>query len=107
MKIADLYAIFEQIQRDIQELKDTCSKIPKDREYSAHIIHSIQEEIAKLEAKKNKILNLEIQIPNFLEKEVVENEIIYFDNSIQNKNESTEQTKRQIPPLIKKQIRRY
>lgn len=105
LKIADLYAIFEQIQRDIQELKDTCARIPKDREYSAHIISSIQAEIEKLESKKNKILNLEIQIPNVIEHEVTKSETIYFEKSSETKTESS--TKNAIPPIIKKQTRRY
>ncbi|MCX7999207.1 MAG: hypothetical protein N3A69_09705 [Leptospiraceae bacterium] len=104
MKIADLYALFERIQRDIQELKDTCARIPKDREYSAHIISSIQAEIEQLESKKNKILNLEIQIPNVLEHEATKNEITHFDRP----SEKTEQNpKNTIPPIIKKQTRRY
>ncbi len=62
-KVADLQTIFESIERDIAELKETLSKIPKNRDYSFPIINSIKKEIEKLEKKKELILNLEVKLP--------------------------------------------
>lgn len=107
MKVADLYTLFEEIQKDIKDLKDIYARIPKDREYSNQILQSIQQEIEKLEAKKNLILNMEISLPNstLIEKEHGPQEIKNFDMPKEiSKTETTTQVK---PPLIKKHTRRY
>jgi chromosome segregation ATPase len=62
-KVSDLHEIFESIQRDIDELKETKARIPKEREYSKHLIASISEEIKKLEDRREMILNLEVKLP--------------------------------------------
>lgn len=105
MKVSDLYALFEQIQKDIQDLKDTYDRIPKDREYSFQILQSIQQEIEKLEAKKNLLLNLEISLPSSIEKETNFQEILNSEKS--NEISKNETTPNNHPPLIKKQTRRY
>jgi hypothetical protein len=63
LKVSDLNSIFESIQRDIDELTETQKKIPRDREYSSHVLASISEEIRKLEERKEIILNMEIKLP--------------------------------------------
>lgn len=62
-KVSDLNSIFESIQRDINELVETKSRIPKDREYSSQLLDSISLEIRKLEERKAKILDMEIKMP--------------------------------------------
>ncbi|MDX1960587.1 MAG: hypothetical protein SFU98_18595 [Leptospiraceae bacterium] len=64
IRIGDLNKLFESIQRDIEELESTKSRIPNSREYSQKILRSIEEEIQKLRAKKEEILNIEIKLPD-------------------------------------------
>lgn len=62
-KVSDLQTIFESIQRDVDELKETLARIPQDRDYSLPVTTSIQQEIERLEKRRDVLLNLEIRLP--------------------------------------------
>lgn len=63
MNIAELCKLYESIQQDIAELKQTKSRVPENREYTEVIRKSITQEIEKFEILKGMILDLEIEIP--------------------------------------------
>lgn len=63
MNISELCELYESIQQDITELKQTKSRIPENREYTEAIRKSIAQEIEKFEVLKGMILDLEIEIP--------------------------------------------
>ena len=62
-KVSDLNSYFARIERDIEELKLTLSKIPGDRSYANPILISIQKEIDKLEEHRKTILDIDVKIP--------------------------------------------
>lgn len=63
MNISDLCQLYEAINRDISDLKQTRNRIPENREYTEAIRKSITQEIEKFEILKGMILDLEIEIP--------------------------------------------
>ncbi len=102
-KVSDLNSIFESIQRDIDELAETQKKIPKDREYSSHVLASISEEIRKLEERKEMILNMEIKLP-----EEILSSIQKRLNLKENADSDTTKNPQELTQFTKnKTIRRY
>ena len=63
MKVQDLCYIYESINQDILELKQTRNKVPTDREYTSALQKSINKEIEKFENLKGMVLDLEVEIP--------------------------------------------
>lgn len=63
MNISELCKIYESINQDIFDLKQTRNRIPENREYTDIIRKSITQEIEKFEILKGMILDLEIEIP--------------------------------------------
>jgi hypothetical protein len=61
-KVSDLINLYDAIERDIEELKDTLRLVPEDREYSTGIKESISLEIEKLGTLQKEILALEISL---------------------------------------------
>lgn len=63
LNISELCKIYESIQQDIVDLKQTKARIPENREYTENIQKSLTQEIEKFELIKGMILDLEIEIP--------------------------------------------
>jgi hypothetical protein len=63
LEVSDLCHIYESLNQDIAELKQTKNRIPTDREYSEILKDSISLEIEKYENLKSMILDLEVEIP--------------------------------------------
>jgi hypothetical protein len=61
--VSDLCNIYESLNQDIAELKQTRNRIPSGREYSEVLKKSITLEIEKYENLKSKLLDLEVEVP--------------------------------------------
>jgi hypothetical protein len=71
-KVSDLINLYDAIERDIEELKDTLRLVPEDREYASGIKDSISIEIEKLGTLQKEILSLEISLEDTLPHEKLE-----------------------------------
>lgn len=63
MDVSELCHIYESLNQDIAELKQTKNRIPSDREYSEVLNKSIALEIEKYENLKSMLLDLEVEVP--------------------------------------------
>ena len=62
MNVKDLCHIYESLNQDIGELKQTRNRIPENREYSEMLKKSITQEIEKYENLKSMLLDLEVEV---------------------------------------------
>jgi TRAP-type mannitol/chloroaromatic compound transport system substrate-binding protein len=63
IKVTDVLKLFAILERDINELSNTNQSISDNRDYSYTLKKSISDEILKLKAIKDSILELEVDIP--------------------------------------------
>jgi hypothetical protein len=63
VNVKDLCYIYESLNQDILELKQTKNRIPAAREYTETLKKSITLEIEKYENLKSMILDLEVEVP--------------------------------------------
>jgi TRAP-type mannitol/chloroaromatic compound transport system substrate-binding protein len=112
IKVTDVLKLFAILERDINELSNTNQSISDNRDYSYTLKKSISDEILKLKAIKDSILELEVDIPksiytrNQTEEKSFKNliEDITSTPTIENKTQEISET----PPQKKeRKVHRY
>jgi len=79
LNVKDLCNLYESINQDIVELKQTKNRIPTERDYSNALQRSITLEIEKYENLKGMLLDLEVDLPGTMPIEKISND--YSDSS--------------------------
>ena len=107
LKVNDLLKLYETVERDLLELKETLKRIPQDREYSKMIGESILQEIEKLKKYNNEILTIPVSIHSN-ESEIHKMEKIHHKQKTDISSPEIISTPIQMPQSIKnKTPRRY
>lgn len=60
LKIADLYRVYQEIDRDILEIQELISSLPQDKSFSQSLREGFTQELKKLESRKRELLELPI-----------------------------------------------
>jgi hypothetical protein len=99
VEVKEIFELYSTLERDIAELIQTNRIVMEDRDYSSSVKSSISKEIQKLEDIKQKLLNLEVDVPKNLYIKELESEL---------KNHSTKtipEKSKEVNQLEKKKIR--
>jgi hypothetical protein len=79
LNVRDLCNLYESINQDILELKQTKNRIPSERDYTNALLKGISQEIEKYENLKSMLLDLEVDLPSNMPVEKISND--YSDTS--------------------------
>ncbi|MDX1960586.1 MAG: hypothetical protein SFU98_18590 [Leptospiraceae bacterium] len=74
MNVRDLCNLYESLNGDILELKQTKNRIPTERDYSNALLKGITTEIEKYENLKSMLLDLEVDLPSNMPVEKISND---------------------------------